>query len=75
MNQFFVSGGQSTGASASASVLPVNIQGLISFRIDWLDLAASVLQCSAFFMVRLSRMLIIYLKPGRSQSTLTVSGW
>ena len=26
--------------------------GLISFRIDWLDLAASVLQCSAFFMVQ-----------------------
>ena len=27
MSQFFASGGQSTGASASASVLPVNIQG------------------------------------------------
>ena len=27
MNQLFTSGGQSTGASASASVLPVNIQG------------------------------------------------
>ena len=27
MSQFFASGGQSSGASASASVLPVNIQG------------------------------------------------
>jgi len=26
MSQFFTSGGQSIGASASASVLPVNIQ-------------------------------------------------
>ena len=32
------SGGQSTGDSASA--LPKNIQGLISFRIDWFDLPA-----------------------------------
>ena len=27
MSQFFASGGQSTGASASASVIPMNIQG------------------------------------------------
>ena len=40
MSQFFVSGGQSIVASASASVLPMNIQGLISFRMDWLDLLA-----------------------------------
>ena len=33
MSQLFKSGGQSIGVSASASVLPVNIQ-LISFRID-----------------------------------------
>ena len=32
MSQFFSSGGQSTGASASASVLPMNIQDWI-FRI------------------------------------------
>ena len=51
-------------------VLPMNIQGLISFRIDWFDLPgvqgtlkslfqhhnskASILRCSAFFMVQLS---------------------
>ena len=38
MSQLFTSGGQSIGVSASASVLPMNIQWLISFRIDWLDL-------------------------------------
>ena len=70
MSQFFTSGGQSAEASASASVLPMNISGLISFRMDWLDLLAvletlkshiqhhssraSVLWHSAFFMVQLS---------------------
>ena len=38
MSQFFTSAGQSIGASASASVLSGNYSGLISFRIDWLDL-------------------------------------
>ena len=61
--------GQSIGASASTAVLPMNIQ-LISFRIDWFDLLAveetlksvlqhhsleaSILWCSAFFMVQFS---------------------
>ena len=69
MSQLFASGGQSIGASASVSVLPMN-SGLISFRIDWFDLLAvqgtlksllqhhssktSILWCSAFFMVQLS---------------------
>ena len=35
MSQFFASGGQSFGASASTSVLPMNIQ---DFMMDWLDL-------------------------------------
>ena len=64
MSQFFASGGQSIGVSASASVLPVNNSGLISFRMDWVDLLAvqgtlkslpqhhsskaSILWCSAF---------------------------
>ena len=34
MSQFFKSGGQSIGASASTSVLPMNIQGW--FPLDWL---------------------------------------
>ena len=66
MSQFFASGGQSIGVSASASVLPMN-SGLISFRMDWLDLLAvqgtfksllqhhsSVLWHSTFFIVQLS---------------------
>ena len=36
MSQLFASGGQSVGASASASVLPMNIQG--SFPLEWTDL-------------------------------------
>ena len=65
----FTSSGQSIRASASTSVLIMNIQ-LVTFRIDWFDLLmvqgtlkdllqhysskASVLWCSAFFMVQLS---------------------
>ena len=70
MSQLFTSGGQSIGASASTSVLPINTPGLISFRMDWLDLLAvqgtlksllqhhsskaSILRRSAFFTVQLS---------------------
>ena len=70
MSQFFTLGGQSIGVSASTSVLPMNTQGLISFRMDWLDILAvqgtlksllqnhsskaSILQHSAFFIVQLS---------------------
>ena len=65
----FALGGPSIGASASASVLPMNIQGwfplaltsLISLLSKGLsrvlhhhNLKASILQCSAFFMVQLS---------------------
>ena len=70
MSQFFALGGQSIGVSASTSVLTMNIQGLVSFRMDWLDLLAvqgtlksllqhhsskaSILRHSAFFIVQLS---------------------
>ena len=67
MSQFFISGGQSIG-SFSFNISPSNeYSGLISFRMDWLDLLAvqgtlksllqhhssktSILQCSAFFIV------------------------
>ena len=44
MSQLFASGGQSIGASASASVLPMKIQDwfqkIQDFRIDWFDLPA-----------------------------------
>ena len=42
ISQFFTSGGQSIGVSASASVLPIEYSGLISFRMDWLALLAVV---------------------------------
>ena len=39
MSQLFASGGQSIGASVSASVLPSNdYSGSFSFRIGWFDL-------------------------------------
>ena len=36
----FTSGGQSLKLELQKSVLPMNVQGLISFRIDWFDLLA-----------------------------------
>ena len=79
MSQFFASGGQNIGASVSAPVLPMNIQGLISFRIDLFDLLAvqgtfksllhhhsskaSVPWCSAFFMLQLSHL---YMTTGKT---------
>ena len=78
MSHFFVSCGQSIGVSASASVLPVNIQ-------DWFDLLAvrgtiksllqhhsskaSILQGSAFFIVQLSHT---YMTMGK---TIAFSKW
>ena len=70
MSQFFTSGGESIGISASASSPSNEYSGLISFSMDWFDLLAvqgtlksllqchsskaSILQCSAFFIVQLS---------------------
>ena len=66
----FLSGGRSTGVSASGSVLPNEYSALIFFRMDWLDLLAvqgtlrsplqhhsskaSILQHSALFIVQLT---------------------
>ena len=69
MSQFFPSDGQRIGVSASASVLPMNIQDW--FPLGWLvgslivqgtlksllqhhSSKASILQCSAFFIVQVS---------------------
>ena len=70
ISQFFASGGQSIEASASASVLPVNIQDWLPFGLTgWISLQskglsksllqhhsskASILWHSAFFIVQLS---------------------
>ena len=40
MSQLFASSGRSIGVSVSTSVLPMNTQDNISFRMDWLDLLA-----------------------------------
>ena len=40
ISQLFASGDKSIGVSASATVLPNEYLGLISFRVDWLDLLA-----------------------------------
>ena len=87
MSQLFASGGQSIGVSASTSVLPISLEhpGLISFRMDWLDLLtvqgtlksllqhcspkASILLCSAFFIVQLSYP---YMTTGK---TIALTRW
>ena len=66
VSQFFASGGQSIGVSASAWVLPMNIQdwfplgyqfhllavqGTVKSLLQHHSSKASVLQCSAFFIV------------------------
>ena len=77
MSQFFASGGQTIGVSASASGLPVNIQGWFPLGwTSWISLQskrlsrvvsntskASILQCSAFFIVQLSHP---YLTTGKT---------
>ena len=93
MSQFFASGGLSIGVLASGSVLPSEYSGLISFRMDWLDLLAvqgtlkslhqhhsskaSILQCSAFFIVQLSHP---YMTTGKTialtrRHVLTLTPW
>ena len=74
MSQFFTSGGQIIGASASATVLPKNIQdwfplGLISQSTGLSTLLqhqsskASILWHSAFFMVQISHS---YMTTGKT---------
>ena len=84
-SQLFTSGGQSIGASALVSVLPMNIQdsfllgltGLISLQSKGLlrvflqprSSKASILQCSAFFIVQLSHP---YMTTGK---TIALTRW
>ena len=85
MSQFLASCGQSIGVSASASVLPNEYLGLVSFRMDWFDLLAvqvtvksllqhhsskaSILRHSAFFIVQLSHP---YMTTGK---TIALTRW
>ena len=81
MSQLFASGNQSTGVSASVSTPSNEYSGLISFRMDWLDLPAvqgtlksllqhhnskaSILWYSAFFIVQLSHP---YMTTGKTKA-------
>ena len=73
MSQFFASGGQSIGVPASASLLPMNSQDWFPLGLTgWISLQskglksllqhhsskASILWCSAFFIVQLSHPLM-----------------
>ena len=84
MSQFFASGGQSIGVSASISVLPMNIQGSfplgltgwtsLQFKrlkslLQHCSLKASILWCSAFFIVQLSHP---YVTTGK---TIALTRW
>ena len=81
VTQFFESGSQSIGVSASASVLPMNIQNWFTLGLDWLDLLAvqgtlqNLLQkhqffwCSALFLVQLSHP---YMTTGK---TIGLTRW
>ena len=84
MSQLFASGGQNIGVSASACPSSEH-PGLVSFRIDWLDLLAvqgtlksllqhysskaSTLRLSAFFTVQLSHP---YMTIGK---TIALTRW
>jgi len=71
VSQFFASCGQSIGASVSASVLPMNIQGWFFLAVQGTLKSllqhhiskASILWCSAFFMVQLSH---VYMTTGKT---------
>ena len=85
MNQFFASGGQSIGAYASPSVLPMNIQdwfpwgwaGLVWFAVQGIlksllqhhSAKASILWHSAFFIVQISQP---YMTTGK---TIALTRW
>ena len=85
MSQFLASGGQSVGVSAISISPSSEYSGLISPRMDWLDLLAvqrtlksllqhhsskaSVLLRSAFFIVQLSHP---YMTTGK---TIALTGW
>ena len=84
MSQLFASGDQSYWSFSFSISPSNEYSGLISFRTDWLDLLAvqgtlkspvqhhsskaSVLQCSAFFMVQLSHP---YMTTGNTQLWLS----
>ena len=69
MSQLFEAGGQSIGVSASASVLPVNIQDWFSRKLGWISLQSkglsrvvfsnTTVQNDQFFVAQLSVVIIL----------------
>ena len=61
MSPFFALFGQSTGVSASASVLPMNIQDWFpSIRMDWLDFLAVQGTLKSFLQHHSSKVLVLW---------------
>ena len=78
MSQFFTSGGQRIAVSASASVLPINsqfwldllaVQGTLKSLLQHHSSKASILWCSAFFIVQLTHP---YMTTGK---TIAFTRW
>ena len=71
MSQFFISGGQSIGASASVLPMKKNwldllaVQETVKSLLQHHSSKASILQCSAFFIVQLS---YLYMTTGKKGS-------
>ena len=57
MSWLFPSGGQNIGASASTSILSMNIQ---DFRMDWLDLSAVQGTFRSLLQDKISKVLILW---------------
>ena len=86
MSQLFTSAGQSIRVSASASVLPINIQDWFPWWTGWISLLsqglsrvfsnhsskASILQHSAFFIVQLSHP---YMTTGKTIALTRRTFW
>ena len=55
MSQFFTSGGQSIGVSASALVLPMNIQGWFPLGLTGLISLQSILMPTSYELLNISK--------------------
>ena len=85
MSQFFTSGGQSTGVSASASVLPTNIQDLFPLGLTgWVSLmskgllrvfSSNTVQKHQFFSAQISLWFISHIHARLLEKTIALTRW
>ena len=73
VSQLFTLGGQSTEASASASVLPMNIKRLISFRIEWFGFLAVQGTLKSLLQHHSSKASILWCHPTISSPVIPFS--